>query len=141
MRSQASPLAVLVHHRLEALAAIDLARERGEAIELCVPAGLAGPAFVKALQDTLQQPLTALCDDEPGLVMAGLRAGLKRLVFSGPHALRQRLAGMAAGLGAKVLAAPPGPLVVQGRGGSWTTPTHCVSFAPTDPPLAKGTTP
>jgi len=141
VRSEAPPLAVLVHHRLEAAAAIEHAKARGEAIELCIPAGLAGPAFVEALEATLQHPLTALCDDEPGLVMAALRAGLRRLVFTGPENVRQRLAGMAAGLGAEVLASPPGPLVVPGRGGSWMTPAVCVSSAPTDPPLAKGTAP
>ena len=104
MRSEAPPLAVLVHHRLEAAAAIEHAKARGEAIELCIPAGLAGPAFVKALEATLQHPLTALCDDEPGLVMAALRAGLRRLVFTGPENVRQRLAGMAAGLGAEYCA-------------------------------------
>ena len=140
-RPEAPPLAVLVHHRLEAEAAIEQARLRGETIALCVPAGLAGPAFARALEETLQHELTALCDDEPGLVMAGLRAGLRRLVFSGPENVRRRLAGMAAGLGAEVLAAPPGPLVVPGRGGSWMTPAVCVSSAPTDPPLAKGTAP
>lgn len=141
MRSPAPPLAVLVHDRREAVAAIAQARARGEAIELCIPAGLAGPAFVRALEEVLQQPLTVLCDDEPGLVMAGLRAGLRRLVFSGPGIVRQRLAGMAAERGAAVLASPPGPLVVPGRGGSWMSPAHCVSSAPTDPPLAKGTAP
>lgn len=141
MRSQGPPLAVLVHDRREAAAAIAQATEHGEAIELCIPAGLAGPAFVKALEEVLQQPLTALCDDESGLVMGGLRAGLQRLVYSGPEATRRRLAGMAAERGAEVLASPPVPLVVPGRGGSWTTPAHCVSSAPTDPPLAKGTDP
>ncbi len=139
--SPAPPLAVLVHDRREATAAIEQAREHGEAIELCIPAGLAGPAFVKALEEVLQFRLTVLCDDEPGLVMAGLRAGLRRLVFSGPETTRQRLAGMAAERGAEVLASPPGPLVVPGRAGSWMTPAHCVSSAPTDPPLAKGTDP
>ncbi|MEZ5903722.1 MAG: hypothetical protein R3C69_00890 [Geminicoccaceae bacterium] len=140
-RREVSPLAVLVHDRLEAEAALAQARGRGEAIELCVPAGLAGPAFVRALEETLHRELTALCDDEPGLVMAGLRAGLRRLVFSGPEPVRRRLAGMAAGLGAEVLASPPRSLVVPGSGGSWTTPAVCVSSAPTDPPLAKGTAP
>ena len=73
--------------------------------------------------------------------MAGLRAGLRRLVFSGPESVRQRLAGMAARLGAEVLASPPGPLVVQGQGGTWITPAVCVSFAPTESPQAKGTPP
>ncbi len=141
MRSPAPPLAVLVHDRREAAAAIAQATARGEPIELCIPAGLAGPAFVKALEEVLQHRLTALCDDEPGLVMAGLRAGLRRLVFNGPESMRRRLAGMAAEQGTVVLASPPGPLVVPGRGGSWMTPAHCVSSAPTDPPLAKGTDP
>lgn len=134
----AAPLAVLVHHREEAEAAIAHGEACGEAIELCAPAGLAGPAFVKALEDVLRRPVTALCGDEPGLVMAGLRAGLRRLVFSGPKDVRQRLASMAAEHGAAVLAAPPGPLVVAGRGGTWITPAICVSSAPTSTQSTKG---
>jgi hypothetical protein len=40
------------------------------------------------------------CGDDAGLAMAALRTGCRRLAFSGPAAVSQRLAEMAAQLGA-----------------------------------------
>ncbi len=135
---RAPPLAVLVHHEREARAALALAVEQDRPIELCAPAGLAGPAFVRALEEVLEQPVTAVCDDRAGLVMAALRAGLRRLVFSGPERLRLKLAELAAMHGAEVLAAPAGRLVVPGPGGTWIAPATCVSSGPTSPPSTEG---
>ena len=135
---RAPPLAVLIHSEVEARIALALAREQGRRVELCVPAGLAGPAFVRALEEVLGQPLVALCHDEAGLVMAGLRTGLGRLVFSGRNDVRLRLQEMAAALGAEVLARPPGPLVVPGSGGTWIAPATCVSSGPTSTSSTEG---
>ena len=42
------------------------------------------------------------CHDRPGLVLAGLRAGLSDLRFSGPPEVSARLAALAAAAGARL---------------------------------------
>jgi hypothetical protein len=75
------PLPVLVEHRAEAEAALELAVRSGLEIELVMAAGVLGPAAIKALETLLGCPITVLCDDRPGLALEALRAGLRQLVL------------------------------------------------------------
>ena len=62
-------------------------------------------ALVEAARtDYPEVPVTAIldCHDRPGLVLAGIRAGICDLHFSGPPALAARLAALAATVGARV---------------------------------------
>jgi hypothetical protein len=115
-------LAVLVHHRLEAEAAIALAAEAGLEVELVLPVGLVGPAFAAALEAGLGRSIVAYCDDRPGLALESLRVGLKRLVLetgleastaaetAAETAAAERLADIARQQGAALATALPAPL-------------------------------
>jgi hypothetical protein len=94
---------VVVHHRAQAEAALAVAEELGCAIRLrSAPdaAAYAGVGYLKTLGDALGHEILVDCGDDAGLVMAALRTGCRRLAFSGPAAVSQRLAEMAAELGA-----------------------------------------
>lgn len=108
-------LAVLVHDRLEAEAALGLGAAAGRAVELVVPVGIAGPAFAKALEELLGHQVTAWCDDLPGLALEALRVGLQHIVLepvTDADALAaSRLADLAAAAGAEVRTALPAPLL------------------------------
>jgi hypothetical protein len=94
---------VVVHDRAQAEAALAAAEELGCAIWLrSAPdaAAYAGVGYLKALGDALGHEIVVDCGDDAGLVMAALRTGCRRLAFSGPTAVSQRLAEMAAELGA-----------------------------------------
>jgi hypothetical protein len=93
------PPQVVVHHRVQAEAALAAAAELGCAIWLrSAPdaAAYAGVGYLKALGDLLGHEIVIDCGDDSGLVMAALRTGCRRLAFSGPAALSERLADMAA---------------------------------------------
>jgi hypothetical protein len=71
--------------------------------------GYAGPLWWMALieaaaQDFPDVPVTAVldCTDEPGAVLGALRAGVKRVRFTGTDPARQRLAAIAQSLGAEI---------------------------------------
>jgi hypothetical protein len=94
---------IVVHDRAQAEAALAAAAEVGREIWLrSAPdaAGYAGVGYLKALGDLLGHEIVVDCGDDAGLVMAALRTGCRRLAFSGPAAVSQRLAEMAAQLGA-----------------------------------------
>jgi len=94
---------VVVHHRAQAEAALAVAAEVGRPIRLrSAPdaAAYAGVGYLKALGDALGHQIVIDCGDDAGLVMAALRTGCRRLAFSGPAALSERLAAMAAQAGA-----------------------------------------
>jgi hypothetical protein len=94
---------VIVHDRVQAEAALAAAAELGQNIRLrSAPdaAAYAGVGYLKALGDALGHEIVIDCGDDGGLVMAALRTGCRRLAFSGTAALSQRLADMAAQLGA-----------------------------------------
>jgi hypothetical protein len=63
-------------------------------------AGYAGVGYLKALGELVGHEIVVDCGDDAGLAMAALRTGCRRLAFSGPAAVSQRLAEMAAQLGA-----------------------------------------
>jgi len=98
-----SELQVVVHDRAQAEAVLAAAAEVGQAIRLrSAPdaAAYAGVGYLKALGDALGHPIVIDCGDDAGLVMAALRTGCRGLAFSGPAALSERLADMAAQAGA-----------------------------------------
>jgi len=98
------PRQVVVHDRAQAEAALAAAAELGCEIWLrSAPdaAAYAGVGYLKALGDALGHQIVVDCGDDAGLVMAALRTGCRRLAFSGPAALSERLADMAAQLGAR----------------------------------------
>jgi hypothetical protein len=97
---------IVVHSLDHALAALAAAKSLSLPVTLAsasCAAAQAGPGWFKALVDAARQAhpdvaLTAIldCGDEPGAVMAALRAGLKQLRFQGDDELRQKLAAMGA---------------------------------------------
>jgi hypothetical protein len=96
----------VVHHLEQARAALAAAAEAGCAIQLrSAPgaAGYAGVGYLKALGEQVGQELVIDCGDDAGLVMAALRTGCRRLVFSGSEEVRRRLADMAEQLGAELV--------------------------------------
>ena len=107
------PPQVVVHDRAQAEAALAAAAELGCAIWLrSAPdaAAYAGVGYLKALGDLVGHEIVVDCGDDAGLVMAALRTGCRRLAFSGPAAVSQRLAEMAAQVGAwyrHEVSAPP----------------------------------
>ena len=97
------PPQVVVHDRAQAEAALAAAAELGCEIWLrSAPdaAGYAGVGYLKALGELVGHEIVVDCGDDAGLVMAALRTGCRRLAFSGPAAVSQRLAEMAAKVGA-----------------------------------------
>jgi hypothetical protein len=108
----------VVHHLEQARSALAAAAELGCAIELRSgpgAAGYAGVGYLKALGDEVGHELLIDCGDDAGLVMATLRTGCRRLVFSGSEQIRRRLEDMAVQLGADLLgeAGAPEMLILQ----------------------------
>ena len=108
----------MVHHLEQARAALAAAAEAGCAIQLrSAPgaAGYAGVGYLQALGEQAGQELLIDCGDDAGLVMAALRTGCRRLVFSGSEEIRGRLHDMAGQLGAELVGEAHAPeiLVLQ----------------------------
>ena len=106
---------IVVHDRAQAEAALAAAAEAGCAIWLrSAPdaAAYAGVGYLKALGDAVGHEIVVDCGEDAGLVMAALRTGCRRLAFSGPAAVSQRLAEMAAELGAWYRHEVQAPLVL-----------------------------
>lgn len=113
--SVSEPLQVVVHHLEQARAALVAATEAGCTIQLrSAPgaAGYAGVGYLKALGEQAGQELVIDCGDDAGLVMAALRTGCRRLVFSGNVEIRRRLVEMAEELGAELIAEAPAPEIL-----------------------------
>jgi hypothetical protein len=113
--ARSSSAHVVVHHLEQARAALAAAAAAGCAIELrSAPgaAGYAGVGYLKALGEQAGQELVIDCGEDAGLVMAALRTGCRRLVFSGSEEVRRRLADMAEQLGAELIAGAPAPEVL-----------------------------
>ena len=108
----------MVHHLEQARAALAAAAEAGCAIQLrSAPgaAGYAGVGYLQALGEQAGHELLIDCGDDAGLVMAALRTGCRRLVFSGSEEIWRRLHDMAGQLGAELLAEAHAPdmLILQ----------------------------
>ena len=108
----------MIHHLEQARAALAAAAEAGCAIKLRSAPGAAsyaGVGYLKALGEQVGQELVIDCGDDAGLVMAALRTGCRRLVFSGSEEIGRRLADMAEQLGAELVAEAHAPeaLILQ----------------------------
>jgi hypothetical protein len=94
---------IVVHDLAQARAAVAAAADAGCAIELRSAPGAAayaGVGYLKALGAAVGHELLIDCGDDPGIAMAALRAGCRRLSFAGDAAMAQRLAEMAEQVGA-----------------------------------------
>lgn len=108
------PLAVVVHDLPQARAALELEATHGLAITLVSAPGAAryaGVGFLRAMEEQLGRKIVADCGEDAGLVMAGLRTGLRRLVFAGDSAVLARLADMAGQLGGSVVSSVELPVL------------------------------
>ena len=110
---------VIVHSLDQARAALGTAAALGVTVTIESAAGAgayAGPLWFKALiaQAREAHPGVAAtdlldCAAEAGTALAALRAGLKRVRFTGPEELRRRLQEIAAAQGAAVEGESAGP--------------------------------
>jgi hypothetical protein len=109
-----SRLAVVVHDLAQARAT--LAAEGEHAIEIVLmsapgAAKYAGVGFLRALGELAGREILVDCGEDAGLVLAGLRTGLRRLVFRGRPDILARLQDIAAQLGAAVQPGVEPPLL------------------------------
>jgi len=65
-------------------------------------AAFAGVGFWRAVEEELGHSVVVDCADDAGLVMAGLRAGCRDLLFTGPEELAVKLADMAGQIGGRL---------------------------------------
>jgi hypothetical protein len=103
---------IIIHSLDHARAALAAAAAAGVPVVLASAegaGGYAGPLWFKALVETAlsEHPGMAAacvldCADEAGTTLGALRAGLKRVRFTGADEVRQRLAAIAAQLGAEI---------------------------------------
>lgn len=94
---------IVVHDLRQAGDAVQAAAELAMPIQLrSAPdaAAYAGVGYLHALGEAAGHELLIDCGDDAGLVMAALRTGCRRLVFSGSGETFGRLAEMAAEVGA-----------------------------------------
>lgn len=114
--SRRRAIAVVVRDRCEAEAA--LARERAgdvEVVLLSAPgaAHYAGVGYLHALGELVGRKIVVDCGDDAGLVLAGLRTGVKRLLFRGEGAILAKLREIAQQLDAEILAPTELPAEVR----------------------------
>jgi hypothetical protein len=96
-------MTVVVHDLEQARGALAAAAELGCAIRLRSAPGAAayaGVGYLKALGDAAGHELLIDCGDDPGIAMAALRTGCRRLSFAGDAGTAQRLGEMAEQAGA-----------------------------------------
>jgi hypothetical protein len=109
-------LVVVVHDLAQARAALAAAEDLGREIDLRSAPGAAayaGVGYLKALGEAVGYELLVDCGDDPGIVMAALRTGCRRLSFSGAADVAQRLAEMAEQLGAAVTHETAAPAMLE----------------------------
>lgn len=95
------------------------ARAGGLSVQLVSAPGLArfaGAGFCVALERLLGRPLLIDCADEPGLALAALRAGARRVLVRGAPGVEGALFDIARRLGAELATRPPSPLLVLAPG-------------------------
>ena len=107
---------IVVHSLGDARAALDAATSLGVGVTLASAPGAgiyAGPGWFKAVVETARGEFPGAacssvldCGDAPGMVLAALRHGLRRVRFTGPAAAAERLADIAAQYGAVLERAP-----------------------------------
>src|SRR5260370_39504285 len=106
------PRRIIVHSLAHARAALDAAAALGVPVTLASAAGAggyAGPLWFKALIEAALRDHPGVsaaavldCGDEPGTTLGALRAGIKQVRFTGAGEVRERLAAIAAALGARI---------------------------------------
>lgn len=121
----APPRAIVVHDRHDAEAAAAEALDAGVPVILLTAPGAAGYAGVDYLLATIAQGVAAVpgaevqaildCDDAAGDVLAALRVGWKRLLFTGEPELAAKLADIAAQGGAVLITQRPDALDLEGE--------------------------
>ena len=114
-----SPHRIIVHSLDHARAALAAAAAAGVPVTLASAVGAggyAGPLWFKALIEAALREHPGMsaaavldCGDEPGTTLGALRAGIKRVRFSGAAEVRARLAAIAAQLGAAIESGEPPP--------------------------------
>jgi acyl-CoA reductase-like NAD-dependent aldehyde dehydrogenase len=100
---------VVVHDLEQARAALAAAAGCGRVLQLrSAPdaAAYAGIGYLQALGAAAGHELLIDCGDDAGLVMAALRSGCRKLVFTGSRASAAKLADMAAEVGAALCHEP-----------------------------------
>lgn len=104
-RRRGAALEVIVHDLRQARDALAAAAELGAPMQLTSAPGAAayaGVGYLHALGRAAGHELLIDCGDDAGLVMAALRTGCRRLVFSGSSETFARLDDMADQLGATI---------------------------------------
>lgn len=98
-------MAIVVHDLRQAAATLALEASHGVEVTLVSAPGAAryaGVGFFVALEQRLGREILTDCSDDAGLVMAGLRAGLRKLLFAGGADVTARLQDMAIQVGGHV---------------------------------------
>ena len=89
---------IVIHNLEQARAVLNVAGELERGIQLrSAPyaAAYAGVGYLHVLGETLGHELIIDCHDDAGLVMAALRTGCRKVIFSGSKDIHKRLADMA----------------------------------------------
>jgi acyl-CoA reductase-like NAD-dependent aldehyde dehydrogenase len=112
---------IVVHSLGDARAALAAAASLGVGVTLASAPGAgisAGPGWFKAVVEMARGEFPAAacscvldCGDAAGTVLAALRQGLRRVVFTGPAATAARLADIAAQCGAVLERGPLEPMI------------------------------
>lgn len=98
-------LEIVVHHLEQARGALSASSEAGFSVQLRSAPGAAayaGVGYLHALGKAVDHELIIDCGDAAGLVMEALRAGCRKILFSGKAETRQALVEMAIQVGAEV---------------------------------------
>ncbi len=104
---------IIVHSLADARAAVAAAAEQGTAVTLASAAGAAGylgalwfgemVSLAAAERPEVEVSSLLDCGDKPGLVLAALRAGAKRVRFTGRRSTAGTLGAIAANHGAELV--------------------------------------
>lgn len=89
---------IVVHHLGQARAVLSAASICQRDVQLrSAPdaSAYAGVGYLHAMGEALGHPLLVDCHDDPGLVMAALRTGCRKIIFSGSKETHLRLLDMA----------------------------------------------
>jgi len=120
-----APAAFVVHSLIQAIAALEAAAAAGRDITLisAPDAGIyAGPGWFKAVIKAARaaEPSARFsaildCGDDAGAAQGALRAGLETVIFTGRTDVAERLVGIAAAMGVRILTARPSDALDLGR--------------------------
>lgn len=103
------PPEVIIHHLDQARDVLHIASKLGCAVQLCSAPGAAnyaGVGYLHALGQAVHHDLIIDCGHDPGLAMAALRTGCRKIRFSGQDETRKALRDMANQVQAELLDPP-----------------------------------